>query len=474
MDTIGALKFADLLADDPLYCNCEMLKVLINSLAIEHAVQLYFCGYLYGAKRVPIQRLHVTINYIPYDDHSEEKSLDKTNCKQPSVFRPYDKYLKSEIESLRGRFPDESEYILELDKIRQCVIRSNSFQVQFVTTLLSCKLEFINGNIIQKFGAAQLEELINSDFNGCLIDALNSFVLTSGFISEFFSKNLLPLPVALFPSSSSNADLFAKKYKLSNWDGHDVRSDFKQFYSEQSIHPSKVHSHGQAEGESIAYASQSILEESVPVAAEINSNKEKNSHAFYKCGQQWEIIFNGKRSLLNDSVGLNYIHRIICAGMNGISVYELAATRDKSYVSQDDKLFDSPQNSFETQDTSRNGKRKSINQEDLSEALEILEDKKLKLEHKKTVGEIDDRDYDAEMKRLNELMDIAYDTNRSAPDSNKKKAYDRVTKSIQRALESIKTNNKELFGHLDSYCKPKGSKYCYTGLLKDISWKLYP
>ena len=94
------------------------------------------------------------------------------------------------------------------------------------------------------------------------------------------------------------------------------------------------------------------------------------------------------------------------------------------------------------------------------------------LKNKKENGEIDDKDYDAEIDHLNEMIDLAYDTNRSVPDSNKKKAYDRVTKSIQRALKSIEKNNAELFDHLKRYCKLSDSEYCYTGIAEGVKWKL--
>ena len=472
MDSIGALRFADLLANDPLYCNGDMLKFLINSLAIENSIQLYFCGYLYGSKKNPIQRLHTTIEYISYARPIEEGAVSKVEYKQPSVFRPYDKYLKSEIESLEEKFPDEVDYVFELDKMRQRVIRNNSFQVQFVTTILSCNLEFVIGDNTQKLGATQLEGLINCDFNGCLIDALNSFVLISDFISKYFSENLLPLPVSLYPGSSFNTDLFGKKYKISKWDDNGARSDFKQFYSDQSRNRNEALSHSKVESEPKTYSTQEVVKKPTPIVAEIISTNDQTNNAFYKCGQQWEIIFNGKRSLLNDSVGLNYICQIICAGIKGVSVYNLAAANDNQLVSEDNNHFDSPQNVSEPHVAYIKRRIKSISKKDFDKVLEKLKDDKLKLKEKLADGRIEIDDYNKKMKDKNEQISILYNTNRGVSDLDRKKDYDKVTKSIQRALKSIEKNNAELFDHLKRYCKLSDSEYCYTGIAEGVKWKL--
>ena len=473
MKTINTTTFTQLLRKDPLYSIMDTTRCIINSLALRYSLGLYFCGYLYGVASGPVLRDIMTIKYI-------EDSISKNNSRYSVYsFKPYGFKLKEEIDVFKNKCREMGDDMIELEKLclteRERLItaanENNDIQTHFLTTLLTTGLEFIYKDTLCMMTAQQFLDFTESEYEGCLLEVLGDITLTSDFIYKYFSENFLPLPLALYPSDMHNSDRFLKDFNPGAWDKYDPFENFKLFYSEKLKERHEAAANSKVEPKNTSATQQETPSPTEEQNTASNSTKAV-SYAFYKSGEKWDVVFNGKRSLFNDSIGINYIHQILCAGIDGISVYVLAAAKDKPYSSPDNKLFAPQENALESQGTSSKGRGRSIKQEDISEAIEILEDRKSRLKDKKAHGEIDHKEYDVEMKHLDELIGIAYDTGRPTKDRESKKAYDKVTKSIQRALDSIKKNHTELYSHLYRYCKPKQGMYCYTGV-EGISWKLY-
>lgn len=466
MDKITTDRLLKLLSRDQLYGDDDIVKSTINFISISNSVQLYFCGYLYGVKDAPIVDITTPIECAKY---TEESLLEIGLTPRLYNFKPIDRYIKHDLDSLAkvkdvffaGSIEQVEWAIKEMNKLNKLASENNTFQIQFLTTILANGLEYIHNSTTNQMNFELFFNFLESSYDGCLLEALHDITITKGAIYRYFSENFLPLPGELYPEDLRSSKRFMEKQSSNKWDVYDVIGHFKSFYSESIAAEEGVHSTNFENDEKFNSAN-----------GQLPITEEDAAYAFYKDGQVWQVTFDGNSNIFNDTVGMSFIHSILSAGVEGVSPYSLATLQDKSIIDEKDKNFDSSADGSDGFQESYWSKVKTKGKIDINHHLQKVKEEELDLESRYNNLEISREEYERRKDDIKKIKEIIYNSNRKDVDKNAKKIYDRVATAIKRALKIINEHDTKLYNHIYQACQPKKSMYYYT-TPANIKWKFF-
>lgn len=467
MNTITASSLVSVLEHDPLYSDNSIALKVSNHLAIKNKIIVHFFGYLYGSKFDVVRSAKSRLRYNDADEVSKRSPCDFIPI--PRRYMEQIAELNSEIKSFGGQDMDLlSDALLKKKEVVEGAKEENNIYAHLVTIFIVTGMRSMCLDKVNTFDVKSFKDFVGELHDEILLEALDSVFFAESDIIHYFTSNVLPLPVALFPVEDYNSNFFMQSCPAGLWDKYDPVEHFKIFYNtsiktqyQQKQIVSKA---------SPSNSSNPSLEESEEVVNGAEGCGVK--YAFYKCGDFWEVVYKGSRHSIKDVVGLMYIHYIILSGEKGVTIDELNALKESSKEIAGANLFDD-KNKTNEQRNSRCFKGGSkIKPEKIREAIEGIENEIEDLKSQMNDGRLSMEDCIDAVSLLEEQKKEIYKSGRPDADKNYTRMYDRITKNINAAQSRIEKHNKQLYVHLMPACTPKRGVFCYTNP-GDVDWKLF-
>ena len=462
MNEVSAGKLADILCRDPLYSDRNIALNVTHYISSRNCIKLHFFGYLYGVGSRPIANAPRSMKYTGKSTDIEPCDPQSVNNLIPFCQRTLDGILecKDILSSVDANDINAvSEVVQKCADRRREANEANDVYVHLVASFLATGLAFSCFEKTNQFNAPQLVYFLDAMDGCCLMDILPIIKLSEHNIREFFSKELLPLPSELYPARKHNTLQFLEKFPSGGWDKCDPTGDFEIFYDSAK--------------ENISASSLETNNTDQTVRGLDVFDNGKSEYEFYQSGQYWVVTFKGERDDLRHTKGMMFIHNIIKAGRDGISIGELDMIAGGHVIDRDDRRFDQESNLSKTpEDVAINSDSCSKMGRGISKMLESIDEEQVKIENNYNDGRITYEDYEESLKNLKKAKNDVYRTNKVLPDKNNKRIYENVTKAINSAMKVIEFENKDLYEHLRDATVPKRRVFCYANH-DNIKWKLF-
>ncbi len=213
-------------------------------------------------------------------------------------------------------------------------------------------------------------------------------------------------------------------------------------------------------------------------ASALASLGRQEGNVFRREGQQWCVVYGGKRISLNHSDGATYIAYLLEHPNTPVHVRELyAIAHPPSRPEQINSCAEMDSEELAEQGVYPEGGYSPTDKHDDAELFATYRkarvDLQIELEKARRAGNSDEADeLQKQLDNLNRVMSAEFglDGGPRKPGDPNKQAYDRVSKAINAAKKTIEKHHKPLFAHLASI---RYDTYTYTYSPEPpIAWKV--